>query len=76
MRFSCHGEPEKQWVGKVKARASGSEFREMAMKRKLMFVGYVLLLAVLGFVLDAGIVAMIVFHSADRTIVELRPNAR
>ena len=60
----------------MKARASGLEFREMAMRSKLMFVAYVLLLAVLGFVLDAGIVATIVFHSADRTIVELRPNAR
>jgi hypothetical protein len=55
----------------VKARASGSEFREMAMKRKSMFVGYVLLLAALRYALDAGIVAMIVFHSADRTIVEV-----
>ena len=60
----------------MKARASELEFREMAMRRILMFVGYVLLLAALGLVLDAGIVAMIVFHSADRTIVELRPNAR
>jgi hypothetical protein len=48
----------------------------MAMKRKLMFVGYVLLLAALGFALDVGIVAMMVANSADRTIVELRPNAR
>jgi len=33
------------------------------MKRNLMFVGYVLLLAALGFALDAGIAAMIVLPS-------------
>ena len=35
------------------------------MKNKWMFValGYVMLLAVLGFALDAGIAAMVVFHS-------------
>jgi hypothetical protein len=42
----------------------GSDFREMAMNKKFMFValGYLLLLAALGFALDASIVAMIV-HS-------------
>jgi hypothetical protein len=40
----------------------GSDFREMAMNKKFMFVtlGYLLLLAALGFALDASIVAMIV----------------
>ena len=40
----------------------GSDFREMAMNNKLMFValGYVLLLAALGFALDLSIAAMIV----------------
>ena len=60
----------------MKARASGSEFRWMAMRRKLIFVGYVLLLAAFGFALDVGIVAMIVANSADRTSVEVRSNAR
>jgi hypothetical protein len=38
------------------------DLREMAMNNKLMFVavGYVLLLAVLGFALDLSIAAMIV----------------
>jgi len=37
----------------------------MTMKDKLMFValGYVLMLAALAFALDAGIAAMVVFHS-------------
>jgi hypothetical protein len=40
----------------------GSDFREMAMNKKFMFValGYLLLLAALEFALDASIVAMIV----------------
>jgi hypothetical protein len=40
----------------------GPDFREMAMNKKFMFValGYLLLLAALGFALDASIVAMIV----------------
>jgi hypothetical protein len=33
------------------------------MKVSLLLVGYMLLLAALGFALDAGIAAMIVFHS-------------
>jgi hypothetical protein len=38
---------------------------EMVMKDKWMFValGYVLMLAALAFVLDAGIAAMVIFHS-------------
>ena len=38
----------------------GPDFREMAMNNKLMFVAlvYVLLLASLGFALDASVVAM------------------
>jgi hypothetical protein len=37
----------------------------MVMKDKWMFValGYVLMLAALAFVLDAGIAAMVIFHS-------------
>jgi hypothetical protein len=49
----------------VKARArTRISFREMAMKRYWMFavVGYVLLLAALGFALDVSIVAMML-HS-------------
>jgi hypothetical protein len=40
----------------------GSDFREMGMNKKFMFValGYLLLLAALEFALDASIVAMIV----------------
>ena len=40
----------------------GSDLREMAMKKKFRFaaLGYLLLLAALGFALDASIVAMIV----------------
>ena len=45
------------------------------MTKKLMFVAVVLLLGVLGFALDAGITATILFHSTDRTIVEVRSNA-
>ena len=45
------------------------------MTKKLMFVAVVLLLAVLGFSLDAGITAAILFHSTERTIVEVRSNA-
>jgi len=40
----------------------------MAMTKKLMFVAAVLLLGVLGFALDAGITAAILFHSTERTI--------
>jgi hypothetical protein len=47
----------------------------MAMKKKLMLVGVVLLLAGFGFALDAGIAAMIAFHSTERTIIEIRSNA-
>jgi hypothetical protein len=41
----------------------GSEFWEITMKDKWMFValGYVLVLAALGFAVDAGIAAMVVF---------------
>ena len=43
----------------AKARAiTRIDFREMAMKWKLMVFGYVLLLAALGLALDLGIVAM------------------
>ena len=43
----------------MKARAiTRVSFREMAMKRLFAVVGYVLLLAALGFALDLGIVAM------------------
>ena len=45
------------------------------MTKKLMFVAAVLLLGVLGFALDAGITAAILFHSTERTIVEVRSNA-
>jgi hypothetical protein len=40
----------------------GSDFREMAMNNKMIFValGYVLLLAGLGFALDAGVAATFV----------------
>jgi hypothetical protein len=47
----------------------------MAMKEKVIFGTVVLLLAVLGFALDAGIIATILFHSTERTIVEVRSNA-
>jgi hypothetical protein len=47
----------------------------MAMKKKVMFGTVVLLLAVLGFALDAGITATMFFHSTERTIVEVRSNA-
>jgi hypothetical protein len=47
----------------------------MAMTKKLMFVAVVLLVGVLGFALDAGITAAILFHSTERTIVEVRSNA-
>jgi hypothetical protein len=42
--------------------SEGENFRDLAMNNKLMFValGYVVLLAVLGFVLDLSIAAMIV----------------
>ena len=43
--------------------------------KELMFVAVVLLVGVLGFALDAGITAAILFHSAERTIVEVRSNA-
>jgi hypothetical protein len=42
----------------AKARAITRIFREMAIKRKLVVFGYVLLLAALGLALDLGIVAM------------------
>ena len=45
------------------------------MTRKVMFVTIVLLLGVLGFTLDAGITATILFHSTERTVVEVRSNA-
>jgi len=45
------------------------------MQKKVMFGTVVLLLAVLGFSLDAGITATILFHSTERTIVEVRSNA-
>jgi hypothetical protein len=48
----------------------------MAMKKKWKLVGYLVLLAVLAFAVDVGLAAMIVFHPADRTIVEVRSNAR
>ena len=44
------------------------------MKKKVMLVGVVLLLATLGFALDVGIAAMIAFHS-ERTIIQVRSNA-
>jgi hypothetical protein len=47
----------------------------MAMKKKVIFGTVVLLLAVLGLALDAGIIATILFHSTERTIVEVRSNA-
>jgi hypothetical protein len=47
----------------------------MAMKKKVIFGTVMLLLAVLGFALDAGITAAILFHSSERTIVEVRSNA-
>ena len=45
------------------------------MTKNVMFVAVVLLVAVLGFALDAGITATILFHSTERTIVEVRSNA-
>jgi len=45
------------------------------MTKKLTFAAVVLLLGVLGFALDAGITAAILFHSTERTIVEVRSNA-
>jgi len=45
------------------------------MIKKVMFVAAVLLLAVLGFALDAGITATILFHSTERTIAEVSSNA-
>ena len=45
------------------------------MTKKLMFVTIVLLVGVLGFALDAGVTAAILFHSTERTIVEVRSNA-
>ena len=45
------------------------------MTKKLTFAAIVLLLGVLGFALDAGITAAILFHSTERTIVEVRSNA-
>jgi hypothetical protein len=48
----------------------------MAMRKKWMLLGYVLLLAALAFAVDAGLAAMMVLHSTDRTIVEVRSNAR
>ena len=52
----AHGERE----GRGRA---GSDLREMATNKKLMFValGYALLFATLGFALDAGIAGMIVY---------------
>jgi hypothetical protein len=52
---------KRQWVGKRESEGHNTDFREMAMKRYWMFVvvGYVLLLAALGFALDLGIVAML-----------------
>jgi hypothetical protein len=47
----------------------------MAMRKKVMFITVALLLAVLEFALDAGITSMLVFHSTERTIVEVRSNA-
>ena len=44
------------------------------MKKKVIFGTVVLLLAVLGFALDGGITATILFHSTERTIVEGRSN--
>jgi hypothetical protein len=40
----------------------GSDFREMAMNNKVLFIalGYLLLLAAIGFALDVSIAAMIV----------------
>jgi hypothetical protein len=45
------------------------------MTKKVMFVAVVLLVGVLGFALDAGITATILFHSTERTIVEVPSNA-
>ena len=45
------------------------------MRKKVMFVTIVLLLGVLGFILDAGITATILFHATERTVVEVRSNA-
>jgi hypothetical protein len=67
----------RQWVGKREKRGPehGAEIREMAMKKKVIFGTTVLLLAVLGFALDAGITATILFHLTERTIVEVHSNA-
>jgi len=45
------------------------------MTKNVMFVAVVLLVAVLGFALDAGITATILFHATERTVVEVRSNA-
>ena len=45
------------------------------MTKNVMFVAVVLLVAVLGFALDAGVTARILFHSTERTIVEVPSNA-
>jgi len=44
------------------------------MKKNLILGGIMLLFATLWFTLDAGVAAMMFFHSADRTIVEVRSN--
>jgi hypothetical protein len=45
------------------------------MKKRMMLVAVVLLLAAFGFALDVGIAAMIAFHFTTRTIIEVRSNA-
>ena len=45
------------------------------MTKQVIFITVMVLLGVLGFALDAGITATILFHSTERTIVEVRSNA-
>jgi hypothetical protein len=44
------------------------------MKKKVVLVAVVLLLAAFGFALDAGIAAIIALHFTTRTIIEVRSN--
>jgi hypothetical protein len=44
------------------------------MKKKVMVVAVVLLIAAFAFALDAGIAAMIAFHFTTRTIIEVLSN--